>query len=303
MFFPVLLSRSVATAALAAGLLTLVACGGGGSGADQQGPNSAQEPVSVLFAAVVGEQQPVSCGSALAGLGSQATTAQLIDLRFYLSDIRLVAADGTEAPVTLDGSSHQLTQGQQGVALIDLAKSGVGSCEGSSETHDRITGTVAAGSYVRLRATLGLPEDLNHSNLTTQDKPAHPSLDLIAMFWNWQLGRKFLLLEVQPEVGLSNYPVHIGSTNCAGDVPGEYYCTHLNKASIDIPFNPARDRVALDLKEVFRNVDITQNLAGLPGCMSQWSDLDCQPVFDNLGLSLVDGSASGIQRVFRSIPQ
>jgi hypothetical protein len=86
-------------------------------------------------------------------------------------------------------------------------------------------------------------------------------------------------------------------------VPGEYYCTHLNKASIDIPFNPARDRVALDLKEVFRNVDITQNLAGLPGCMSQWSDLDCQPVFDNLGLSLVDGSASGIQRVFRSIPQ
>jgi len=285
---------SIAIGALISG------CGGGGGGATDSPPT---QPVSILFAAVIGDQQPVDCGNTLKTLGSQETDAQMIDLRFYLSDIRLVSASGAETPITLDDNAYQVTEGNRHAALIDLAQDGTGACEGSAETNAKVSGTVASGSYTRLRATLGLPPEMNHSNLSTRDKPVHPALDLATMFWNWQLGRKFLLLEIKPVIGVGNYPVHLGSTNCAGDTPGDYFCTRANKVSIDIDFDPITQRVGFDLKEVFRNVDVTRNLSGFEGCMSQWDDLDCQSIFANLGLSLTDGSSLGTQRAFRAIPK
>ena len=118
-------------------------CGGGGGGAadSPQGQLSTQ-PVSILFAAVVGDQQPVDCGSTLRTLGSQATNARLVDLRLYLSDLRLVSASGAETPITLDNNAYQVTEGNRHAALIDLAQNGTGACEGSAETNATVSGTV-----------------------------------------------------------------------------------------------------------------------------------------------------------------
>ncbi|WP_124454930.1 MbnP family copper-binding protein [Paucibacter sp. KBW04] len=298
--------------------MALAACGGGGSSSDAPAPAPAPAPtpaapiaISIPFIAVANNANtPVTCESGLKAQGSTPTDAQLADLRFYLTDIALVNDKGETVPVTLDANEWQLTSGSDKVVLIDL-ENGKGGCaaEGTATTNALIKGTVPAGSYTQLKATVGVPEKLSHSDVMAAKAP----LDLMAMGWSWQAGRKFAKIELNPVGGVSTpsggstsivstYFLHLASTNCTGPGDGSDTCAKKNLAQFAIPFNLSTQQVAIDLGSMFSGSDIRKNQNEAVGCMSATSDLDCPAIFGKFGLDLATGgNATTAQSVFRAI--
>jgi uncharacterized repeat protein (TIGR04052 family) len=165
---------------------------------------------------------------------------------------------------------------------------------------------------VQLKATVGVPEKLSHSDLAVAPAP----LDVMAMGWSWQTGRKFAKVEINPEGGVSTpagagtslvstYFLHLASTDCTGKNDGNDSCAKKNLATFTLNFNPANagtQQVAIDVAELFGNTDIRVNQGDAVGCMSATSDLDCASVFTKWGLDLATGApAAAAQTVFRVI--
>jgi uncharacterized repeat protein (TIGR04052 family) len=295
------------TAALS---LALSACGGGGGGDSAPAVSTAAtQDVTVQFAASVGST-PVDCSSTLTNLGSSVVNARLRDLRFYLSNVRLVSSTDAEVPITLTTNNYQQGSGANSAVLIDLTDRSTGTCalavDGSADVNKLLVGKVPPGTYVRFKATVGLSDALN---LLADATTAAAPLDIQDMNWSWQNGYKFIKLELDPVGGVANgassdntYFVHVASANCSG-LAGAVTCTNANKMSIDIALNPASQQVALDLNEVFRGVNLSNNSngTGTAGCMSDTSDSDCTNLFPNLGLNLSTGAQAGTQAVFKAI--
>lgn len=262
----------------------------------------ATQPVSIHFAVAAGTQS-VACGSSITlnntvtyGTTNTIPTAgQINDLRFYISNVALVDADGNHAYLTLDENGNQAYD----VALLDFenAQGGCPTATGTADTYTTITGKVAPGDYVGLALTLGVPIKspdgsvaLNHSDKTSIESPA--PLQYSSMGWNWQGGRKFTKIEFTPDGG-SKWMVHLGSTGCQGINPsnGEVlFCTNPNRGDyVFDSFDPATQQVVLDLDELFRGSDVTHNEGGAMGCMSSTSDPECPAIFDALGINLATG--------------
>jgi uncharacterized repeat protein (TIGR04052 family) len=314
---------ALAVSALAAGTVL----GTGVSAAAAHEGHHHTQKVQLRFAAVAGTT-PVACGTPITGLGTGSTTAQLQDLRFYISNVLLVRANGSTVPLTLTGSKNfNLTRGGNRTTLIDL-ENGKGLCtEGDTATNAVITGTVPEGDYVGAKMYLGVPFPLNHTDITAAPAP----LDLTAMDWSWQSGRKFAKIEVVDPEGpggamvMENrqrasawtapaFFVHLGSTGCTGNPASgaTVNCTDSNRASVPlVKFNPAKQKIAVDLKALLAGNDITANKAGAPGCMSGATDPECAGVFNALQIGWkADGTGSGQpldrglkQTVFRAIPR
>jgi uncharacterized repeat protein (TIGR04052 family) len=277
----------------------------------------AAKNVDITFAAMAG-QAPVACGTAIPGLGTTGQSAQLKDLRFYVSDVGLIRADGKAVPLTLRASSFQLTRKANAVTLIDL-ENGTGACseDGTKATNAKVRGTVPAGRYAGLRYTVGVPAALNHTDLAAAPAP----LNLTAMGWSWQVGRKFLKIETADP----SFMVHLGSTGCTGNPASgaKVSCTNSNRAAVRLKaFDPARQRVAVDVKALLAGTDLSG--AGAPmgsmgmataaqtdmdmsaACMSGPGEKPCGPVFGALGLGWSDTAGGGAanpskQKVFRAI--
>lgn len=292
-----------------AALATLAACGGGG-GSDDDSPKT----VTIEFAAVAGNT-PIGCGSTVSGLGSGGVDAKLQDFRFYVSNVKLVKADGTEVALTLpadDDWNH--SAGGNAVTLIDLEDGSGGCSAGTSATHTSVTGTVPAGDYVGVRMTMGVPFALNHTDYASAPAP----LDVQAMAWSWQSGRKFAKIEVVDPDGSTgtwaahSFYVHLGSTGCSGNpANGETVsCVAANRMDFALAaFDPATQKIAVDLRALLAGNDITRNQAGAPGCMSGGTDPECAAVFQALAIGWnADGSGSGLpvdggaaQTLFRAV--
>ena len=294
----------------------LSACGGGSSTAAAVTPLP-DKVVAISFAALNGST-PVQCGTPLTGLGSTAVAADLKDLRFYIANLALVNDQGVAVPVKLDSNDWQLTQGSESVALIDL-ENATGACADATHTaatHAVITGTVPGGTYVGLKASMGVPDALNHSAITG----GLPPLDVAAMAWSWQSGRKFTKIELNPVGGmvktvaatattpassstLSTFNFHLGATGCAAqadaggvalkDAAGNalYSCSNPNVMDFSLAsFNADTQKVALDLGQLFKTTDITQDHGGAAGCMSGATDPECPTLFSQLKIAFGSGS-------------
>lgn len=284
-------------ALLGSGLL--VACGGG-SDPVATPPVATTKAVELSFAAVSGTD-PISCASDLTDLGSTNTTGKLKDLRFYISNVRLVKADGSEVPLTLGANDDwNLTAGNDRLTLIDL-EDATGSCSsGTAATNATIKGTVPTGDYVGVRMTMGVPYALNHSDYATATKP----LDIQAMAWSWQSGRKFSKIEVTDPAGAAGtwtsktFNFHLGSTGCTGNpVNGETVsCVAPNRMDFQFAsFDPSTQKIAVDVKALVAGTDITVNQAGAPGCMSGGTDPECLHVFESLAIDWnVTGTGTGL---------
>ena len=267
------------------------------------------KPVTLSFAAVNG-QAPVACGAPITGLGTTQATASLQDLRFYVSDVKLLRAKGKPVPVRLaKDNASRVTRGGAGVTLIDL-EDGTAGCaeEGSGATNAEVRGRVPAGRYTGARFTVGVPFALNHTNLVGAPAP----LDSTAMGWSWQFGRKFAKIELADPSGTwpgRSFLIHLGATGCEGNpASGEAVsCERGNRAAISLKgFDPAKETIALDLAALTAGNDITVNQADAPGCMSGPTDPECGGVMKSFGLAWKsDGSGPGIpiggQTAFRAI--
>ncbi len=168
---------------------------------------TAKQEVSVSFALKAGKE-PVDCSHDIKGLGLNKVNAKLRDARVYISEPALIDEAGKAVPIELIESDWQYAN----VALLDFVdRSGV--CVGTASVNDSIKGVVPVGSYRGFSFVVGVPSVikaadgkdiiLNHSNFATAPAP----LDIQAMAWNWQAGRKFMKVEIQPEGGVTREPM------------------------------------------------------------------------------------------------
>ena len=264
--------RSLLTLSLVtASAVLLTACGGGSSDSSTPLPIVATtQTVSIQFAAQANGKD-AQCGAVneIANLGSTNKTAEIQDLRFYVSALELVNDKGQAVAVTLDKNTNQ----DFGVALLDF-ENATGACAGGdAKTNTVITGKIPTGTYTGIKFTLGVPDTvvdtsgntiiLNHSNTTAITAP----LDVAAMAWSWQGGRKFAKIEFKTTGGVTN------------------------------------QKIVLDVPALVAQSDISVNQNSAIGCMSGTTDKECPAVFDTLGLDLLTGkvSTSKTQTVFKVI--
>jgi|UPI000687529F uncharacterized repeat protein (TIGR04052 family) len=284
-----------ASAALALSAL-LSACGGGGDGGSGNGWSvDASGAVKLQFAAYAGST-PIQCGTAVAGLGSKSSGAQIQDLRFYISNVKLLKADGSSVALTLSGTDNNNYQGADSVSLITLSQTGVGSCTAAASLNKLIQGTVPAGQYVGVTMTLGVPFSLNHLNSTDPATPAVLRSDVNpGMSWNWRGGRKFTKVELQStDTGSPMTLLHLGSTGCVGDPANGVAissCTAPNRVPLTFSsFNPNTQAIALDVKALFVSADFSV----ANSCMSSPTDAKCVGPFGVLALTFnSDGTGTG----------
>ncbi|BDV36038.1 MbnP family copper-binding protein [Methylocystis iwaonis] len=316
-----------------------------------------KQQVAIRFSLAAGGN-PVRCGQDIPGLGTGGRSAQLRDARLYISAAALIDAAGREVPIELDQNDWQYAN----VALLDFEDK-TGKCVGNADIYDTIKGLAPKGRYRGVSFVVGVPSVvrdkegkdifLNHSNFATAPAP----LDIQAMAWNWQAGRKFIKVEVDPEGGVTRPPItpklapgsadgatasaigapamadaakpapakvnadgtvtvstwmlHLGSTGCRGDaVKGEITsCASANRIPVKFAsFDPARQRVVLDLAALFSGIDLGQDKGFSTGCMSGPADPECGPMFENLALRLKEtaldandaGKPSGaVTKIFR----
>lgn len=273
--------------------------------------SAANQNVRIRFAAVAGDQ-PVRCGTPLSGLGTTNEAAQLQDLRFYVSEVKLLRPSGKATTVKLKANRAYRVTGEDSLTLIDL-EDGAGACAaGTPQTNAVVLGTVPKGTYTGLQFTLGVPFSRNHTNTVGAPAP----LALPSMAWSWQAGRKFTKIEVTDPAGAAGtwpakvFTVHLGSTGCTGNpaTGATVSCNAANRGVVRLrAFNPARQDVALDLKALLAGNNITVNGGGAPGCMSGPTDPECAAVFGALGIGwgsaagATVGLPSGTQTAFRAI--
>lgn len=305
---PAVLRRPLLAAALGSSLL--VACGGGGGGSSGGSTPAPVGPQSVQLAfAAAANGTAAGCGTPISHVGSAAVDAELRDLRFYVSHIELITAEGVARPLNLDAVAGWQLAGTGGVALVDL-ENATGGCAGTgtADMRSTVSGTVEAGTYTRVRFTVGVPAGLNHSDYAAASAP----MDIQAMAWSWQSGRKFLKVEVNPAGGVarpapaasaSTFNIHMGSTGCTGNpASGEIVaCSASNRFTVELPFQAATQKLVLDLDKLFEGSDVTVDAGGAVGCMSGKTDPECTAVFRALGLDLGTGAADpAATAVFRA---
>jgi uncharacterized repeat protein (TIGR04052 family) len=261
----------------------------------ESGAAAADQQVAVRFQAMVGNEK-LACGKTYTGIGSTKSTLSPRDFRFYVHNVVLIDDAGKSVPVLLaqDGK-WQLDD----VALLDFEDATGGCVNGTPETNDRVIGTVPQGHYTGLRFTLGVPFNKNHTDLTTQPPP----LNLTALSWVWNAGRKFARLDFASTGMPRGFAIHLGSTGCT---PNEVktappvQCSEPNKVDVEFPaFDAGSDFVVADLAALLKDSNIDTNQAKTAaGCMSSPEDGDCAGIFANLGLPFA-GKPAGKQSFFR----
>jgi uncharacterized repeat protein (TIGR04052 family) len=255
----------------------------------------------------------VACGKEIKNLGARRTTAQIMDARFYISNIRLLGAGGVEVPFALQPDGKWQTDR---VALLDFEDAS-GMCRetGTPDMRDIVVGKAPAGKYTGIAFDLGIPFELNHADVAVEKAP----LNIQALWWNWQTGYKFVRIDLATNVAPPNdkWFIHLGSTGCGkmdghggGDPhgmankPPEKPCANPNLVTIRLTrFDPERDQIVADLAGLLTNVNIAQSTPKPAGCMSGVDDPDCRRLIPNFGLSLANGQCvNGCrgQRFFRA---
>lgn len=269
-------------------------------------PAHADVRLTLPFAAEVAGQ-PLACAARHAGIGTTGSTVRVADFRLFVSNVRLVAADGTEVPVALDQDGTW----QVGTAALLDFEDATGAClNGTPETNKTLRGTVPDGTYRGLRFDIGLPFAVNHGDPTLAPSP----LNLTAMFWTWQGGYKFVKIDLDtegqpltaaaageghatpPKDGPKGWSLHLGSTGCASESrtsPPVAECANPNRIAVRLDgFRPGTDMVVIDPAPVLAAADVDANAPGTAaGCMSFPKDADCLTVMERLGLPYMDRPA------------
>jgi uncharacterized repeat protein (TIGR04052 family) len=275
---------STKTVALATAVLVslIVGCG-------ETDDEPEMQDVEVGFAALVNGAE-FACDADYQ-LGTQDTAAQISDFRFYVSNVRLIDADGNEAPVELENDGKW----QNGsVALLDF-EDGTGACQnGNADMNMSVKGMVEEGDYTGVRFTLGVPFDENHQNQAVADPP----LNITSMFWSWQGGYKFVRVDGMAEQS-AGFRIHLGSMACespdgSNEVTG---CDQPNRPTVTLDgMDPLTDDIALDVGTLYSDVDMTPNAEGKSAiCMSNPDHEVCEKILPKLGLEFGDASAGEIE--------
>jgi len=252
-------------------------------------------PIALQFRGMVGNQT-FGCGNVYHNIGTTKVDFEPADFRFYVHNVRLVTADGKEVPLRLDQDGAWQ---YQNVALLDF-ENAVSPCnDGTPQTNFVVHGTAAPLIYTGVRFNVGVPFALDHLNEATAPSP----LNLDGLFWSWQDGYKFVRVEGFNLSTLADVLAHVGSTGCvlgANNVVSS--CARPNVGAVGLDnFNPSTNVIVADLAALFADSDLNSNQANTAvGCQSDPGDMDCVPIFLNLGINFSDGSPNpNSQKFFR----
>lgn len=266
------------------------------------------EEVTLQFAARVGDAD-ANCSDTFSGLGTDDSDGLFRDIRFYVSNVRLIndADEEVSVELTQDG-----TWQVDDVALLDF-EDGTNACMGSGDAglNDVVVGEVPAGTYTGIRFDLGVPNELNH----TDPNKADPPLNVLSMTWPWLVGRKFVRIDLNVPTGgvdkmgnpqFNAWNTHLGSQGCSNAdnpmdndpmMPPTMDCTRPQRPQIALDgFDPAANTIVLDIAALLQDNDVTINMAGAPGCQSfmnpMQTDSDCEALFPNYGMDWATGDCA-----------
>ncbi len=119
------------------------------------------------------------------------------ELKYIISNIRLIKADGTEIPYNINDLDN-------GATVINHSK---------PETLKYILNTIPSAEYAKIKFGLGIKTELN-----TLDETKFPNFYAIAeandteMMWEWGTGYRFTKIEGFYDTDNKNMSVHTGST-------------------------------------------------------------------------------------------
>lgn len=170
-------------------------------------------------------------------------------LKWYMSNIEVEQA-GRWRPLPLTNNSYQ----QDGIALIEFDV-----CRPEQPLKLTLAATVEWHNISALSFDLGLPFAINHANPLQQPAP----INRADMFWSWQLGHKFLRLDMRS--GDHNWGFHLGSIGClstsAVRAPHSA-CKHPNLFRFEVATAGRQGRLVFDLEPLLDGL----NLATDSGC-------------------------------------
>ena len=269
--------------------------GAGGEGGTGGAGGASSQSFHIDFAARVGAE-PFACGQVYAGVGTPAATVTPVDMKMYVTGVKLVKKDGSGS-VPLELEQDGVWQ-YESVALLDFEDATDLCAGGTAETNTTIHGTAPAGEYLGLELTVGVPADLNHTNPTVMPSP----LNFMGLYWSWAMGRIYwstMFQEASPEGTGAETAVHFGAMNCAGDPtldpPEPVTCANANAPVVSLPdFDPASSKVIIDVAALLGSSD----LAAGGQCHSFPGTPFCDMPFEHAGVNYDDGSTMPGQTVF-----
>lgn len=267
---------------------------------EQRVYSTSSATVDINFAVHANAQADFTCGSSLTitTASGAARTVTPLDMRFYVSQVRLIKSDGTQVPVDLyQGSTSQVSC----VALLDFENAS-GTCTGAgttAATNTKITiikpDSYATDTYVGVAFDVGLPPALNRLvNASTASSPA--PLVIPSLYWSWTSGYKFTKIELKDSASANPLLLHVGSTGCTTYVAGAtpvYGCKKDYRGSIVVTkavgnLDLSTDKVVLDLPTLLSGYDS----ANSQGCMPGDGTGNCQAILHSLGYTGTVGGAN-----------
>ncbi len=266
---------------------------------------------TINFSAISGNQE-VACGTNMSGMIGNSASSKLVDLRFYVHDVKLFTSSGTKVDFDLSTDNQwQLAKGSNNfgaypsLALLDFENATADCAGGTTEMNKSIRGNTLSGTFTGIEFKVGVPFFLNHLQATTATAP----LNVTAMYWAWNSGYKFAKVEYSSnDTNSSANRFHLGSGTCSGNSAGPVNaCGQPNLPTISITktsgnFNPSTDKIVLDLGTMFNGADgktlTTGSDTAIRTCMAGNTNANCQPIISNIGVNVSDGQSKTAQTSF-----
>jgi uncharacterized repeat protein (TIGR04052 family) len=281
------------------------------------GCKSDPEPFELKFEAT-SQGARVDCATPVSGLGTDGTVSVgLSDVRFYVSGLEFLDADGEPVETTFDENEFQYQGDSDRVALIDLTGNSTGSCassaitysEGTERTNDVVAGTTLVGDVDTVRFDVGVSQPLMQEIIAANTVESAPS-PLDEMYWSWGMGyRHFVFnMTIDDAKGSGEGYLHLGSTDCGGKgenaLESQDRCDFVNTPAVELQgFDLESDVVAVDLSKALGNLDFVVELydhhsqkplgdaVGVE-CHSFPMQPDCATIFENFGMDIETGESS-----------
>ncbi len=148
------------------------------------------------------ENTPIVLGGANSTSATAITSANgqlhhFSELKYVISNIRLVKNDGTEVP-------YNINDLDKGATVIDQSR---------PETLNYVLNTIPAGEYMQLKFGLGIKSELNTLNqVRFPNFYAAAGANNTEMMWEWGSGYRFTKIEGFYENDHKAMSIHTGST-------------------------------------------------------------------------------------------
>ena len=223
-------------------------------------PQKQQITISATY-----KRQPLHCDSFF---DVQGQAWKIDTLRFFISDLAF----------KVSGQWHnaQLLSDEWQTGEVSLLSLITPDClSGQLNTQLRFYSDIPWQDVEGVRFVLAVPFAQNHQNPLQQPSP----LNLPAMFWSWQLGHKFLRLDMRGEQ--YGWSFHLGSIGCQSASlvrAPEQPCKQPNRVAFELN-TPTSAHLQFDLGSLLEQV----SPADMQSCMFQKPNLvSCEQLLDNL---------------------